>query len=814
VNSPNPCLPESAFSSIADNRINDAELRIYERHLEFCERCREQLEAQSADAGLWQSVRDFLSDDQFDQQRFDCGGQPGRDASEDSEELLKFLGPTDDPHMLGRLGAYEVAGIIGAGGMGVVVKAFEPSLARFVALKVLAPRFWRDEQSRERFAREARAAASIVHENVIEIYGVHEVNGIPFFAMPYLRGETLEARIKRQGPLRIEEILRVAMQVAAGVAAAHAQGLVHRDVKPANILLGSGAERVRITDFGIAHLQTEPRITQSGLIAGTPQYMSPEQVRGETLDGRSDLFSLGSVMYAMCTGRPPFQADSNYQLLHQVVSADRVPVEDINPAVPDWLAAIVAKLHSPLPADRYQSAEELAGDLQQCLASLQQPTTVSRPRSVSRLEGKYRRKRRSPSRRLFLGGFLMAVCILTIIGLLAFQPGVPAADSVDVRGQVVNEAGKPVPDVTVAVVRKTWPNNRYRQEMLKTTTDKDGRFAIEKFAEAGKQYAFLVTVISDKHLMTSEYRLVRDGAQQDRIVLPTEKSQPVTIRFQDSSGKPVANVRALPFGRMTKNGTEYLSYAQQVYNAGVEVDENGKVPFGSWKPGEQGSLVYLVNNQIETAEFSVPEDRTVTVEVSPSPSKPASGQPIYVAGQVVGPDGKPLAKLKVLAIQKTWPNNRYRQDALSATTDAQGKFRFDKFATSGNQYAFLLTVVADGYAMVSEYQLIRDGSQKPPVTLKVEPAKPVTVVVKEANGRPAEGVEISPAERIVDEQTTYLLYSAHMKDTAKMTSASGEVSFSFWQPGESGSVYFNHKDQRGEIKFKVSDDRRVTITLP
>ena len=816
MNEPTPCLPESAILDIVENKLSGAELCAHELHLESCELCREKLEIRSADAGIWQSVREFLRDDSFDRQRFGCGGQEDHNVSRDAAEVLDFLAPTDDPHMLGRLGPYEVAGIIGAGGMGIVLKAFEPSLARFVALKVLAPSFWRDAQARERFAREARAAASIVHQNVIEIYGVHEVNEIPFFAMPYLRGDTLEARIKRQGPLRIEEVLRVAMQVAAGLAAAHAQGLVHRDIKPANILLGSGAERVRITDFGIAHVDADPRITQSGLIAGTPQYMSPEQVRGEPVDGRSDLFSLGSVMYAMCTGRPPFQADSNYQLLHQVVSVNTTPLEKVNPAVPEWLAAIVARLHAPSPANRYQSAEELAQDLQQCLASLQQPTAVSRPRTVSRLEAKYRRKRRSKSRRLFLGGFLlMLFCIIAMIGLMVLQPPDAAtAAMVDVRGQVVDAAGEPVPGVTIAAVRKTWPNNRYRQETLKSTTDKDGRFAFEKFAEDGKQYAFLLTVISDQHVLISEYRLMRDGARQDLIVLRTEKSQPVAIRFLDEAGKPLAKGRALPKQRITKEGTEYFTYAQQVETAGIEADAKGTVQFGSWKPGEKGAVVYRLDDQIEIEEFTVPENRTVTIEVSRTAPKPAAGPPIHVEGQVVGPDGKPLPKIKVLAIQKTWPNNRYRQEALSAMTDAQGKFRFDKFAAAGSQYAFLLTVAADGYAMVSDYQVVSDGSQKPPVVLKLQPAESVTLVVKDANGRPAAGAEISPSERIVDEQTTFLLYAAHRKDTAKATNAGGDVSMTYWQPGESGSIYFNHQEQRGELKFKVNNDRRVTVTLP
>jgi serine/threonine protein kinase/uncharacterized GH25 family protein len=814
-----PCLSDSALAAIARNELDDVELRSCERHLECCGACREQLEMRSADATIWQSAREFLPDDQFDQQRFGCGDERTEvDDSGGAAQLLKFLAPTDDPHMLGRLGSYEVSGIVGAGGMGIVLKAFEPSLARFVALKVLAPSFWSDPQARQRFAREARAAASIVHDNVIEIYGVDEVNGIPFFAMPYLRGDTLQARIDRQGPFGTEETLRVAMQVASGLAAAHAQGLVHRDIKPTNILLGTGAERVRITDFGIAHSVSDPHLTQSGFVAGTPQFMSPEQVRGEGVDGRTDLFSLGSVMYAMCAGRPPFQADSNYELLHRIVSSEFTPLETINPAIPDWLAAIVAKLLRPDPSDRYQSAEELAQQLEQCLASLQPTANVERPKTVTRLEAKYRRQRRSNARRILWGGFFMGICSIAIIGLAILMNGLApetdAAKSIKVHGQVVNDQGAPIAGVTVLAVQKTWPNNRYQQQMLKTTTDNQGRFQFEQFAVPGKQYAFLLTVVSDRWLMTSEYRVVKDGAQQDPVVLRTAQSQPVTIQFVYAAGKPISKVRALPSGRVTKDGKEYLSYPQQVMDAGVTANKDGEVPFGSWLPGERGAIVYLVDDQIATSEFTVADNRSVSVTVAMSAPKPPPGPPIHVEGRVVDAAGKPVGDVHVWAIQKTWPQNRYRQDALSTKTDAQGRFRFDKFATARSQYAFLVTVIADGYAMTSEYQVVKDGSQKDPITLKLEPSEPVIIEVQDAAGKSIEGIEVSPAERKIDESKHFLNYSMHMKDTAKKTDARGEVSFTAWRPGESGTVFYRWQEKVGELQFKVGDSRRVTIMLP
>ena len=197
----------------------------------------------------------------------------------------------------------------------------------------------------------------MVHDNVIEIYGVAEAAGLPYLVMPYVRGPSLQRRLDDEGPLAVVEILRVGMQAAAGLAAAHAQGLVHRDVKPANILLADGIERVKLTDFGLARAADDASLTKTGIIAGTPQYMSPEQARGEAVDQRSDLFSLGSVLYAMCTGRPPFRAETSYGVLRRITDEEPRPIREINPEIPEWLCGIVAKLMAKRPDDRFQSAQ-------------------------------------------------------------------------------------------------------------------------------------------------------------------------------------------------------------------------------------------------------------------------------------------------------------------------------------------------------------------------------------------------------------------------------------------------------------------------
>src|SRR5436190_632890 len=173
--------------------------------------------------------------------------------------------------------------------------------------------------ARPRFAREARAAAAIRNEHVVAIHAVDDWKGLPYLVMEFIPGRSLQDRIDRTAPLDITSILRIGMQTATGLAAAHAQGLVHRDIKPANILLENGVERVKLTDFGLARAVDDASLTQSGVVAGTPLFMAPEQAAGEAPDPRSDLFSLGSVLYALCTGHPPFRASNSMAVMKRVI---------------------------------------------------------------------------------------------------------------------------------------------------------------------------------------------------------------------------------------------------------------------------------------------------------------------------------------------------------------------------------------------------------------------------------------------------------------------------------------------------------------
>jgi serine/threonine protein kinase len=297
-------------------------------------------------------------------------GTDSRDCVDD--RVLQLLGVPKHPEMLGRLGRYDIEKIIGSGGMGIVLKAHDSELNRPIAIKILAPHLSHVGAARERFAREGRAAAAVVHEHVVAIYNVEADGTLPFLTMQYVPGHSLQHRVDENGPLGIEEILRIGLQAACGLAAAHAHGLVHRDVKPSNILLEDTVERAVLTDFGLARAMDDASLTQTGIIAGTPHYMSPEQATGGDIDARSDLFSLGAVLYFMSTGHPPFRAASALAVLHRICREPHRSVRYWNKDVPDELADIIDQLLEKKPSRRLASAEEVRQRLANLLSQVQQ----------------------------------------------------------------------------------------------------------------------------------------------------------------------------------------------------------------------------------------------------------------------------------------------------------------------------------------------------------------------------------------------------------------------------------------------------------
>jgi serine/threonine protein kinase len=287
--------------------------------------------------------------------------QPTQSFPAANKELYDFLAPPQAPDEIGRLGPYRVLRILGHGGMGVVYQAEDPQLKRLVALKVMLPALAASESSRQRFLLEARSAAAIEHDHIVAIYQVGEDRGVPFLAMPFLRGESLQDRLQREGKVPLAEVLRIGRETAEGLAAAHARGLMHRDIKPANIWLEEGRGRVKIVDFGLARaVGGEAGLTQSGMIVGTPQYMAPEQTGGQPIDCRCDLFSLGCVLYRLSTGELPFQGPTVLAVLAALATVQPKPLTELNPDLPPAFVALVMQLLAKNPVDRPASAQAVA----------------------------------------------------------------------------------------------------------------------------------------------------------------------------------------------------------------------------------------------------------------------------------------------------------------------------------------------------------------------------------------------------------------------------------------------------------------------
>ena len=256
-------------------------------------------------------------------------------------------------------GRYSIVRELGRGGMGVVFLAREVALERPVAIKLLPPALAGDPSQRAKFIREAKTAAGLAHPIIVPIHSVEEHHDVVFFVMGFVDGETLADRVAHAGPLGPNDVLRVMQEVSWALAHAHAHGIVHRDVKPHNILLERGTERAIVTDFGIARADDVATTTGQGIIVGTPRYMSPEQASGEALDGRSDVYSLGAVAYFAATGHPPLDGPSTLAILSKIATETPVPVAEVRRSLPPRLAAAIDRCLAKAPADRWPSAEAL-----------------------------------------------------------------------------------------------------------------------------------------------------------------------------------------------------------------------------------------------------------------------------------------------------------------------------------------------------------------------------------------------------------------------------------------------------------------------
>jgi WD40 repeat protein len=431
---PSSCPPEQDLQQLLFGHLSDSEAERLELHLLGCSRCVRVMRDMKDEGELLASLRTgqvgtrIPQDEEVEKLTQRVAALTVAAACQADEQTLpprevrvpateyetkSCLASPQGPDEVGRLGNYRLLRILGSGGMGVVYLAEDVQLRRQVAVKMLKGSLAASQANRERFLREARAAAAISHDHIITVHHVGEENGVPFLVMPFLQGESLQARLARPERVPLAEVLRIGREMAEGLAAAHERGLIHRDIKPDNVWLEAGTGRVKILDFGLAHAEKiDERLTQKGVILGTPCFMAPEQARGGTVDARCDLYSLGVVVYYLCTGRLPFAQKELLALLAAVALDPPPPVREINPDIPPALADLVMQLLAKQPVERPASARLVA----EALRAIEQSPEGSAGASPSRvLAPRPVRKRRWP--------LLAALVMFGLLGLGAWLFG-------------------------------------------------------------------------------------------------------------------------------------------------------------------------------------------------------------------------------------------------------------------------------------------------------------------------------------------------------------------------------------------------------
>ncbi|MDR3620431.1 MAG: protein kinase [Paludisphaera borealis] len=416
MSQPADCPDDNQLREYAAGRLRAESFSTVAAHLRSCTRCRLQvfageptIEDDGPHSFRFDLTGDTLNDAETINPRTDFDARLNQD---DADSAVRYLFPDRQGSSLGWLGNYEVEYELGRGGMGIVFKGFDPLLHRVVAIKVMAPPLAVNERARLRFSREARAVAAINHPNVVTIHAVSEHKDVPYLVMEYVAGESLEDRIRHRRPLPTLEIVRIGAQIADGLAAAHAVGTIHRDVKPANVMLENSVDRVKISDFGLAQVALDcAELTPTNQVLGTPSYMSPELVEGKEIDARSDLFSLGCVIYAMVVGHSPFIGSHMLDVVRRVSDFDPLPLDEVDPSIPKSLAALVSRLLEKEPKNRIQSANEVADELRRLLTT----ESLEPSRDVAPLLSQPKGLFSQPERR----GLLKRGAVVGLLGVVA-----------------------------------------------------------------------------------------------------------------------------------------------------------------------------------------------------------------------------------------------------------------------------------------------------------------------------------------------------------------------------------------------------------
>lgn len=422
------------------------------------------------------------------------------------------------------IGNYQITNELGRGGMAVVYRAYQASLNRYVAIKVLPPQLSFDEQFVQRFQREARAAAGLRHPNIVVIHDVGHEGGIYYLVMEYLEGRTLREVIQQEGPLKADGAAHIAEQLAAALDYAHRQGFVHRDVKPANIFVGED-DRVTLTDFGIAKAASETQqLTRTGMLVGTPEYMSPEQAEGGIVDHRTDLYALGVVLYQMLVGRVPFSGTTPHATLHAVIYEAPPPPREINPGIPSEVETTILKAIAKQPEQRFQRGGELTMALKSALegkpvAGLTDTVTVPAPPSAEP-----RQRRRSPV--VWIVGAI-AIVVLMLIGAVFLLSG------------DTDEKATPIAVITQVVTQET--------STIETT---EASVEPSATAEPPARTPDIPTEAPTTSIGTDTPLPAIDTAEVPTDVPPSDTPQPPTDTPRPPTDTPVPLLPSARFGRV------------------------------------------------------------------------------------------------------------------------------------------------------------------------------------------------------------------------------------------------------------------------
>jgi serine/threonine protein kinase len=285
-----------------------------------------------------------------------------------------------------KLGKYKIITEVGQGDFAAVYKAVDTTLDRTVALKVLAPHLLWDYAFVQRFQREARVAANLDHPNILTVYEVGQIEGVYFIAMQFLEGRTLSQILEAEGPLPVSRVRAIIEQVASALDYAHARGFVHRDIKPSNVIVAEDG-RATLTDFGLVKAGEGTKLSTTGVVFGTPEYMSPEQAQGEKVDGRSDIYSLGIMLFEMLTGQVPFEADTPLEVSVKHLTAALPLPRAVNPDIPELVERVILKAMAKAPEDRYRRVSEMAEALKRAVEG-EIEERVEEPIEIVEEEGK------------------------------------------------------------------------------------------------------------------------------------------------------------------------------------------------------------------------------------------------------------------------------------------------------------------------------------------------------------------------------------------------------------------------------------------